>query len=122
VNSIVVNILSTALVLGALLLVGIILLQRGRGGGLAGAFGGAGGQSAFGTRAGDVFTRLTLGIAVAWVTLAVVTGYVMAQESGKTRFPGAEGKQLGAASLKVQPFRPLVQITVTATEGGASQS
>jgi protein translocase SecG subunit len=122
VNSIVVNILSTALVLGALLLVGIILLQRGRGGGLAGAFGGAGGQSAFGTRAGDVFTRLTLGIAVAWVTLAVVTGYVMAQESGKTRFPGAEGKQVGAACLKVQPFRPLVQILVAATEGGESQS
>jgi hypothetical protein len=46
----------------------------------------------------------------------------MAQESGKTRFPAAEGKQLGAACLKVQPFRPLVQILVAATEGGESQS
>jgi preprotein translocase subunit SecG len=121
-NSILVNILSTALMLGALLLVGIILLQRGRGGGLAGAFGAAGGQSAFGTKAGDVFTRLTLGIAVAWVMLAVVTGYVMAHESGNTRFPGADGKQLGAASLKVQPFRPLVQAIVAATEGGEAKS
>ena len=40
-----------ALMLTGLLLIFIILLQRGRGGGLAGAFGGAGGQSALGTKA-----------------------------------------------------------------------
>ncbi|MGH7128341.1 MAG: preprotein translocase subunit SecG [Planctomycetaceae bacterium] len=48
----------------------IVLLQRGRGGGLAGAFGGMGGQSAFGTKAGDVFTRITVVVAVVWVVLA----------------------------------------------------
>jgi preprotein translocase subunit SecG len=69
-----------------LLLIFVILLQRGRGGGLAGAFGGAGGQSAFGTKAGDVFTRITIGIAIVWVTMAVLTGYAMTYESGKTRF------------------------------------
>ncbi|HUG92159.1 MAG TPA: preprotein translocase subunit SecG, partial [Planctomycetaceae bacterium] len=53
-----------------LLLMGIILLQRGRGGGLAGAFGGMGGQSAFGTKAGDVFTKITIVMAVIWVLLA----------------------------------------------------
>ncbi len=37
----------------------LILVQRGRGGGLTGALGGAGGQSAFGAKAGDLFTRLT---------------------------------------------------------------
>ncbi len=47
----------------------VILLQRGRGGGLAGALGGAGGQSAFGTKAGDVLTRITIGIALVWVLL-----------------------------------------------------
>src|ERR1700712_3543025 len=52
-----------------LILIGIILLQRGRGGGLAGAFGGMGGQSAFGTKAGDVFTRITIGVASAWILL-----------------------------------------------------
>jgi preprotein translocase subunit SecG len=71
------NISSIGLLLGALLLIFVILLQRGRGGGLAGAFGGAGGQSAFGTKAGDVFTRITIGIAVVWVTLAVLTSYAM---------------------------------------------
>lgn len=55
----------------ALFLVVLILLQRGRGGGLAGALGGAGGQSAFGSKAGDVFTRITSGVAIFWIVLCV---------------------------------------------------
>src|SRR5882724_420025 len=50
-------------------LVLVILLQRGRGGGLAGALGGMGGQSAFGTKAGDLFTRITVVLAVIWIVL-----------------------------------------------------
>jgi len=57
------------LVLTGLLLMFIVLLQRGRGGGLTGALGGLGGQSAFGTKAGDVFTRITVVVAVVWVGL-----------------------------------------------------
>ena len=68
------------LVLGLLLIL-IVLLQRGRGGGLAGAFGGMGGQSAFGTRAGDVFTRITAGIAVAWVLLAGGSGWLIDRQA-----------------------------------------
>ena len=49
------------------MLIVIVLLQRGRGGGLAGALGGAGGQSAFG---GDVFTKITVGMAIIWVLVA----------------------------------------------------
>ncbi len=62
----------------------IILLQRGRGGGLAGAFGGAGGQSAFGTRAGDVFTKITVVVAILWVAMACASIYAFraASESG----------------------------------------
>ncbi len=59
-----------ALLFVGLLLMVVILLQRGRGGGLAGAFGGMGGQSAFGTKAGDVFTRITVVLAVIWIALA----------------------------------------------------
>ena len=55
----------------AMFLVVLILLQRGRGGGLAGALGGAGGQSAFGSKAGDVFTRITSGVAIFWIVLCV---------------------------------------------------
>jgi preprotein translocase subunit SecG len=64
-----------------LFLMFIILLQRGRGGGLAGAFGAMGGQSAFGTKAGDVFTKITIGVAIVWVALAAATGYAMRTET-----------------------------------------
>ena len=50
-------------------LVLLILVQRGRGGGLAGALGGAGGQSAFGTKSGDMFTKITAGSAIVWILL-----------------------------------------------------
>jgi preprotein translocase subunit SecG len=59
----------------------VVLLQRGRGGGLAGAFGGMGGQSAFGTKAGDVFTRITIGIAIIWVALAGGSGFFLRASS-----------------------------------------
>ncbi len=73
--------LSTLLLLLGIFLIFIILLQRGRGGGLAGAFGGLGGQSAFGTKAGDVFTKITIVLAVIWVLLAGVTSIVMSNAS-----------------------------------------
>jgi len=49
----------------------LILIQRGKGGGLAGAFGGMGGQSAFGTKAGDTFTKITVVTAVLWFVLCI---------------------------------------------------
>jgi len=67
----------TLLMLSGLFMIFIILLQRGRGGGLAGAFGGLGGQSAFGTKAGDVFTKITVVIAVIWVLLASIGGFAL---------------------------------------------
>lgn len=78
------------LLLTGFLLMFIVLLQRGRGGGLAGAFGGLGGQSAFGTKAGDVFTKITIILAVIWVALAGVTGFAMRYDSSKTSFTGGK--------------------------------
>jgi preprotein translocase subunit SecG len=72
-----------------LLLMGIILLQRGRGGGLAGAFGGMGGQSAFGTKAGDVFTKITIVMAVIWVLLAGTSKFFL--EAAANRRAGQIG-------------------------------
>jgi preprotein translocase subunit SecG len=79
------DIFSILFALASIFLIFIVLLQRGRGGGLAGAFGATGGQSAFGTKAGDVFTRITIGVAVVWVALAGITGFAMSKES-KNRF------------------------------------
>jgi preprotein translocase subunit SecG len=57
------------LAITSLFLICLVLIQRGKGGGLAGAFGGAGGSSAFGTKAGDVFTRVTMITAGVWISL-----------------------------------------------------
>jgi preprotein translocase subunit SecG len=62
-------ILNTLLLLLSVFLILLVLVQRGRGGGLAGALGGMGGQSAFGTKAGDVFTRITIVVAAVWILL-----------------------------------------------------
>ena len=51
----------------------LVLVQRGRGGGLTGALGGMGGQSAFGAKAGDVFTRITVVSAIIWIFLCLIT-------------------------------------------------
>jgi preprotein translocase subunit SecG len=59
------------LLLGTFLIL-LVLIQRGKGGGLAGAFGGAGGSSAFGSRAGDTFTRITIGVAAAWILMLMI--------------------------------------------------
>jgi len=74
-------VLSTVLIMVSLFMVLLVLIQRGRGGGLAGAFGGMGGQSAFGTRAGDMFTRITVVLAVVWVLLAGGIGMMMRRET-----------------------------------------
>ena len=60
------------LVFTSLFLIALVLIQRGRGGGLAGAFGGMGGQSAFGTKAGDVFTKITVVVAACWILLCIL--------------------------------------------------
>jgi len=57
----------------AVFLIVLVLIQRGKGGGLAGAFGGMGGQSAFGTKAGDLFTKITIGVAAFWIVLCIIT-------------------------------------------------
>ncbi len=50
----------------SLFLIMLILIQRGKGGGLTGALGGPGGQSAFGSKAGDTFTVVTVVVASIW--------------------------------------------------------
>lgn len=70
------------LFLTSLFLILLVLVQRGRGGGLAGALGGPGGQSAFGTKAGDTFTWITAGTALVWIFLAMAAIKVIGEGSG----------------------------------------
>ena len=59
------------LVIGLFMIL-LVLIQRGKGGGLIGALGGTGGSSPFGSRAGDQFTRLTIYVACVWLFLTML--------------------------------------------------
>ena len=64
----------------SLLMVLIVLIQKPQGGGLSGAFGGAGAgssQTAFGARTGDVLTLVTIGIFLAFLGTAVGLNYMI---------------------------------------------
>jgi preprotein translocase subunit SecG len=78
------------LLLGAFLIL-LVLIQRGKGGGLIGALGGAGGSSPFGSRAGDQFTRLTIYVALIWLFLTMMQVRAI-QETAKT----TRGSTIGA--------------------------
>jgi preprotein translocase subunit SecG len=49
----------------------LVLIQKGRGGGLASAFGGSGGNTAFGSKTGDVLTWATSVVFGVFLLLAV---------------------------------------------------
>lgn len=62
-------------------LVLLILIQRGKGGGLTGALGGPGGQSAFGSKAGDTFTLITVVVASLWGFVCAVAILVLSTDT-----------------------------------------
>jgi preprotein translocase subunit SecG len=102
------SLLMILLLLTALFLIVLVLIQRGKGGGLAGALGGMGGQSAFGTKAGDLFTKITIGVATFWIILCVGTVMVLQRDRGvlsQTMGQSAENKQ-GAAALPSTDKQP----------------
>ncbi len=61
----------------SLFLILLILIQRGKGGGLTGALGGPGGQSAFGSKAGDTFTVITVVVASVWAFTCAFTMWLL---------------------------------------------
>ena len=54
-----------------LFLILLVLIQKGRGGGLSSAFGGSGGNTAFGSKTGDVLTWATSIVFGVFMLLAV---------------------------------------------------
>lgn len=76
------TLLGLLILLTSIFLILVVLVQRGRGGGLTGALGGMGGQSAFGTKAGDTFTRVTIGVAAFWILLCIGTTMFISSGSG----------------------------------------
>lgn len=77
-------VLYTAVVVIALLLIGLVLIQQSKGGGFGSAFSGLS-ESVFGARAGSHLTKLTVILASVFffltLVLAVVTGHASRQKS-----------------------------------------
>jgi preprotein translocase subunit SecG len=96
------------LVFMALFLIALVLIQRGRGGGLAGAFGGAGGQSAFGTKAGDLFTRITVVAAAIWIVLCIAATNLLGTRTSRLSpaLGGAAATADAEGGLEMEPAEP----------------
>lgn len=84
-----------------LLFVGLILIQKGRGGGISSAFGGAGGNTAFGSKTGDVLTWATSVVFAIFLIMCVGLN-LMANDlnrSSTTTLQGAPAAQSGQTDL-----------------------
>lgn len=88
--------LNIVLLLMGLFLILLVLIQRGKGGGLIGALGGSGGSSPFGSRAGDAFTRITIYTACIWLFLIMVQVRAVQNAGQEIR-----GSRLGAEAGRV---------------------
>lgn len=88
----------------SLLLIMIILIQKGRGGGLAGAFGGMGGNTAFGAKTGDVLTWATSVIFGVLLLLAIALNLMANYRHAQMTNP-AVAEQTAPA----QPATPIEQ-------------
>lgn len=63
----------------AILLVAVVLLQQGGAGGI-GFLGGGASQSAFGTKTGNVMTRLTTTLAALFLIVSFILGYLNSRQ------------------------------------------
>ncbi len=79
----------------SLLLILVVLVQKGRGGGLSGAFGGGMASGLLGSKTGDFLTWITIGTVVVFLGLAVLMARFyrpdVTREYGVT--PGAQTTQ-----------------------------
>ena len=89
----------------------LILIQKGRGGGLASAFGGSGGSTAFGAKTGDVLTWTTSIVFGVFILLAVALNLManhrqdQANKAGMTGFNSSA--PLNVPAKTTPPPRPL---------------
>lgn len=87
-----------------LILIAVILLQAGRGGGLADTFGGAT-QSMFGTRGAAILTRATTFCAVIFMCTSLGLAF-LSSRGGRSLMQGAPEKSPAATPVPAAPASP----------------
>jgi preprotein translocase subunit SecG len=80
-------------------LIGVVLIQSGRGDGLSGAFGMGEGQAVFGDRAGDVLTKATTWSAVLFMLLCLAVTW-QSKRSEESLLSGRGATQRGGGSSR----------------------
>ncbi len=115
-GSVLVTLLSIAFVFVCFLLILLILIQRPKGGGLAGAFGGAGGsdQAMFGAKAGDALTWITVALFVGFLLLAM--GLTWATD------PGDGANEIQQFTMPVEGETDAAATTDEATEEATDEA
>jgi preprotein translocase subunit SecG len=109
--------LTTLHVMVCLILIVVVLLQRGKGAEIGAVFGGGASTTIFGSRgAGNFLTRLTTGAAIVFMATSLLLAYFARERAATSVFdegtpaaveepaPGAEGSPEGAGGFQeVQP-------------------
>jgi len=91
----------------SLFLIGVVLLQTGKRADLAGAFGGGGSQTAFGSRgAANLLTRLTTGAAVGFMILALTLSLYGRDGGGGTVLDEIEPQGTAPAAIEETETQP----------------
>ena len=100
-------IVAVLLVVTSLALVGLILIQRGKGGGLAAAFGGGGVEQAFGTRAATLAQKATATLGAIFLVLTILLGILHRERSGTMPSkPGGESTPAPASAPMTPSANP----------------
>jgi len=105
----------------SLFLIAVILLQAGKGGGLADTFGGSQMQNMFGTKSATVLTKLTavcaIGFIITCISLAVLSSKRTKSIVDNINIPQAE------ATVPVQQPQPAATAPVeSAPQGGTNEA
>jgi preprotein translocase subunit SecG len=111
--------LALAFVFISIFMMLVILIQKPKGGGLSGAFGGAGGgESAFmGAKAGDALTIVTVGCFIAFLLLAMGLTWTitpehrrLVEQQEQTLTPAGMGGEDGTAEGQAEPVEQPVDV------------
>ena len=100
----VMKVVAALFIVCCLSLILIILIQKGRGGGLSGAFGGAGAGGILGSKTGDFLTWVTIALVGVFLTLAVVMAKFYRPEVSEFGEDGSARQELPVSSE--QPSAP----------------
>lgn len=105
--SILYYVLLTLFVSVCLFMILLVLIQKGRGGGLASAFGGGSGHTAFGSKTGDVLTWATSIVFGVFLVLAILLNLAANRMHGRTN-PSTVSTQTPAAQPTIPDPTPNV--------------